>query len=166
MEFSIIGGADGPTSIFMAGKIGGGWLNLSGTVIVALMLLPNIIYSVKFRDMKNQCQNKVMNLMEQIGRYVSIFLMIFNIGIAEFGFSTIGAFLVYVFGNLILVTAYLVTWIFYFKKQTLRRQMILAVIPTCIFLVSGITLMHVFLIISAVIFGIGHIYVTYQGTSD
>lgn len=40
--------------------------------------------------------------------------------------------------------------------------MLLAIIPTGTFLISGITLMHVFLIMSALIFGIGHIYVTYQ----
>lgn len=36
--------------------------------------------------------------------------------------------------------------------------MALAIIPICMFLLSGITLRHVLLVVSAVVFGIGHIY--------
>jgi len=39
-------------------------------------------------------------------------------------------------------------------------MMLLAVIPVCMFILSGVTLGHVLLIISGVIFGIGHISVT------
>ena len=50
MSISVpIGGADGPTSIFLAGKLDMGWLNVFGLVMVILMLIPNIIYAVKFR---------------------------------------------------------------------------------------------------------------------
>ena len=30
MSYSIIGGADGPTSVFIAGQIGCGWFNADG----------------------------------------------------------------------------------------------------------------------------------------
>ena len=43
-SISVIGGSDGPTSIFLAGKIGTNWLNIFGLIIVALLLIPNIIY--------------------------------------------------------------------------------------------------------------------------
>ncbi|MDD3206414.1 MAG: hypothetical protein PHS74_11880 [Lachnospiraceae bacterium] len=45
-SFSVIGGADGPTSVFLAGKIvvpGMGWINIWGLVLVILLLIPNVI---------------------------------------------------------------------------------------------------------------------------
>lgn len=161
MSYSYIGGADGPTSVFVAGKLGASWLNVFGLVMVVLLLVPNIIYAVKFRDAENLCKNKVMNVMEQIGRYGSMFLMVFNIGIAEFGLSSGDALVVYVFGSIMLMIAYWIIWIIFFVKQNMWNRMALAMIPTLLFSLSGCMLRHVLLIVTAIVFGIGHIYVTY-----
>lgn len=162
MDVTIIGGADGPTSIFLAGKVDTAWFNVEGLIFIVLLLAPNLLYAIKFRGAKNACMNRIFHVLEQIGRYASMFLMIFNIGIAEFGFSGPGAWLCYMIGNASMLLAYWVMWFLYFKKQRLWISMALAILPTCIFLVSGITMRHVLLIISAMIFGIGHCFVTYQ----
>jgi len=44
-NISIIGGADGPTSVFVAGKLGMNWLSTFGLILVILLLIPNIICS-------------------------------------------------------------------------------------------------------------------------
>ncbi len=165
MNYSIIGGADGPTSIFLAGKTGPDWINIFGLIFVVLLLIPNIIYAFKFRNQKNKCNNRLMNALEQMGRYSSMFLMVFNIGIAEFGFSSAGAFLLYGCGNVLLMVAYWTVWMLYFYRQDFWKKMALAIIPVCIFVLSGVTLGHILLIISGVAFGIGHIYVTYFSKS-
>ena len=66
MDISIIGGSDGPTSIFLAGKVGFSWINTFGLVMVVLLLIPNIIYGFKFRNVNNQCRNSAMNMLEQV----------------------------------------------------------------------------------------------------
>ncbi|MBH1942141.1 hypothetical protein I5677_14660 [Mobilitalea sibirica] len=162
MSVSVIGGADGPTSIFLTENYGPSWINIFGLVIVILILLPNIMYAFKFRGVENKCKNKVMNIIEQIGRYASMFLMIFNIGLTEFGFSSPEAFVFCFVGNTLLLTAYWIIWMLYFKKITFWKSMALAIIPTIIFLLCGITLGHYWLVLSAIVFGVGHIYVTYQ----
>ncbi len=163
---SIIGGADGPTSIFLAGRIGISWLNIFGLIIVVLLLIPNIIYAVKEKNRENRCTNKFMNILEQIGRYGSMFLMVFNIGLAEFGFLSVEAFIVYLIGNILLIVSYWLIWVLYFRKKTYWKQTALAVIPTGIFLLSGITMLHFLLIIFAVIFGIAHLYVTSKNKAE
>ena len=160
MDISIIGGSDGPTSIFLAGKVGFSWINTFGLIMVVLLLIPNIIYGYKFHDVRNQCRNRVMNILEQIGRYGCMFLMIFNIGILEYSFSSIEMLLLYIVGNVVLMTVYWGIWMLFFHKQDNWKRMVLAVIPTVLFLMSGITLRHVLLVIMALIFGTGHIYVT------
>lgn len=162
MNDNVIGKADGPTSILLADKIGPSWINIFGLIIVILMLLPNIIYAVKYRGIDNKCKSVIMNVIEQIGRYASMFLMIFNIGLAEFGFSSTMAFFIYFLGNIILLTGYWIAWILYFNKKNVWKSMALAIIPTLIFLLSGITLRHYLLVLSALVFGIGHLYVSYQ----
>ena len=92
--------------------------------------------------------------------------MVFNIGLAEFGFSSVGAFIVYMLGNILLMISYWTIWVLYFKKKAYWKQIALALIPTCIFLLSGITMLHFLLIIFAVIFGIGHLYVTNKNRVD
>ncbi len=159
---NLIGGADGPTYILVEDKVGPSWLNIFGLIIVILILLPNIIYAVKFHGIENKCKNYIMNIVEQIGRYSSMFLMIFNIGLVEYGFSSGEAFVIYFVGNSMLLIAYWIIWILFFKNKVLWKSIALAILPTAIFLICGITLRHYLLVISAILFGIGHVYVTYQ----
>ena len=155
---AIIGGADGPTSIFVTS--GTGWLNLFGLIIVVLLLVPNILYAVRHRDAENQCTSRLANLSEQIGRYGCMFLMVFHIGVAELGFPSAEAFLAYLIGNAVLLTAYFACWIVYAKKQSLLTALLLAVLPTLLFLLSGLTMRHWLLVGFAVLFGAAHIYIT------
>lgn len=137
-------------------------INLLGFIIVAIMLIPNIIYGIKFKNLENKCTSKVMNIIEQVGRYGSMALMVLPLFVWEFGFSSVFMMLVYLWGNGVLLLAYLVIWVFYFNKQTKGKAMALAIIPMCIFLLSGVTLYHWTLVVAAAVFGIGHIFVTYQ----
>lgn len=159
-HMSIIGGSDGPTAVFIAGKLGMDWLNVFGLILVILLLIPNIVYAIKFKDQKNLCTNKFMNILEQIGRYACMFLMVFNIGIAEFG--SVEAFLIYSIGNVALLLSYWIIWMLYFHKQSFGKQIALAILPTCLFLLSGITMRYCLLILFGVVFGVGHVYVTYK----
>ena len=159
---SIIGGSDGPTAVFIAGKLEMDWLNVFGLILVILLLMPNIIYAIKVKNQKNLCTNKFMNILEQTGRYACMFLMVFNIGIAELGFGSVAAFLVYGVGNVLLLLSYWVIWILYFHKQSFGKQITLAILPICLFLLSGITMRHCLLILFGLVFGVGHVYVTYK----
>ena len=48
------------------------------------MLIPNIIYGIKNKSVENKYKNNLVNVLEQIGRYVSLMLTIFPIGISGF----------------------------------------------------------------------------------
>lgn len=70
------------------------------------------------------------------------------------------------FCNLLLLLLYLIIWALYFKHTSLNKALILSVAPTLIFLISGVTLKNLLLIISSVIFGISHIFITYKNSKD
>ncbi len=137
-----------------------GWINVFGAVVVVLMLIPNIVYAIKNKDEKNLCTNKVMNLIEQIGRYACIVLMWLPLLVWKFGFQSAFEMLLYLFGNGALLLAYWIVFFRHMRKRSAAKALTLAVLPSCIFLMSGILLRHWLLAGFAVLFAIGHIYVT------
>ena len=126
------------------------------------MLIPNIVYAVKNKDEKNSCTNQFMNAIEQIGRYACIVLMWLPLLVWKFGFPSVFEMILYLFGNGCLLVAYWIAFALYMKKKTPSLALILAVLPACIFLLSGLTLHHWLLAGFAILFGIGHLYVTNQ----
>ena len=162
MSYSIIGGADGPTSIFVAGQIGSGWFNGYGLIFLILLLIPNIVYAVKYKDATNTCTNKWALVMEQIGRYGSMFFMVFTLGSMTQGWASVTEFMVYLLGSMLLMLAYWIVWMLYFVEQRMWKSMVLAIIPTLLFMIGGITMRNAVAMAFAVVFGIGHIYVTYK----
>lgn len=137
-----------------------GWINGIGAGIVAMLLVPNIVYAVRFPGGGSKCENRWMNLLEQFGRYTSMAFMVFPLGVWKFGFPSVAAMLVYLMGNGGLLAAYWIIWAAYFRKQSRKRAIALAILPTCIFLLSGLTLRHWLLVLAGGSFGVGHIYVT------
>ena len=139
-----------------------GWINLFGGALVLLILIPNVVYAIKNKNEQNLCKNKAMNLIEQIGRYACILLMWFPLLVWKFGFASVLEMLVYFIGNGALLAAYWLLFALYFKKRTATRAIALALLPTCMFLLSGILLRHWLLVGFAILVGVGHIYVTYE----
>ena len=137
-----------------------GWINVFGAAIVILMLIPNIIYALKHRDEKNLCDNRFMIILEQVGRYACIILMWLPLLVWKFGFTGIAGMILYLVGNAVMLAAYWIIFAGYMKEKHLRSALFLAILPTCIFLLSGLVLRHWLLVAFAIIFGIGHIYVT------
>jgi len=137
-----------------------GWINAAGGGIVALMLAPNVLYALKRPAGENRCDSRVMNALEQAGRYGSMALMVFPVGVWRFGFPGVGAMLGYLVGNGVLLAAYWGCWAAYWRRESRVLAAALAALPTGIFVLSGLTLGHWLLVLAGGIFGVGHMYVT------
>ncbi len=101
-----------------------------------------------------------MNIIEQIGRYACIVLMWLPLFVWEFGFLSVFEMLLYLVGNGALMTAYWLLFAKYLKRKNKKLALALAVLPACIFLLSGLLLRHWLLVGFSVLFATGHIYVT------
>ena len=137
-----------------------GWINIFGWVLLLLMLAPNVLYALHRDGGKKRRENRWMNGLEQVGRYASMALMVFPVGVRKFGFPNVAAMLGYLLGNSALVAVYWLYWLLYFREATKERARMLAVIPACIFLLSGLMLRHWLLVAAAGVFGVAHISVT------
>lgn len=137
------------------------WFNYYGLAIMAVIMIPNIIYAVKCKDegLQNNC-NKAVVFAEQIGRYGCFVFMIFNIPYTYFNFWFNYAFEVYLSVNGVLCLAYLIFWAIRRNKKGKLKALSLSIIPSCIFLFSGIVLASVPLIIFSVVFAVNHIIIS------
>ena len=142
-----------------------GWINVFGAIIVVLMLVPNVVYALKNRGEENRCTNCWMNLLEQIGRYGCIAFMWFPLLVGKFGFRSVPEMTLYLGGNGALLAVYWFVYARYLRERTRRRALTLAVVPACIFLMSGLLLRHWLLVVFALFFAVGHIYVTTQNVA-
>ena len=139
-----------------------GWFNYYGLTVMAVIMIPNIIYAVKHKNGESTYHNKAVELLEQIGRYGCFAFMIFNIPHTYFNFWFNYALIVYlaVIGSLCL--AYLIFWAICWNRNDKLKAFSLSIIPSCIFLFGGIVLASIPLIFFSVLFAVCHIYISYK----
>lgn len=139
------------------------WLNVFGLVMVAVIMIPNILFAMKCKDgFVNKWNNKFVETVEQIGRFGCFGFMIINIPGTWFGWWSDEAFAVYLVVDALLVTLYCVIWAICFQKSSVFRALALSIIPSVLFLFSGIMSRSILLTIAALLFAPSHIMLSYQ----
>lgn len=139
------------------------WINVYGAIFMVLIMVPNIIYALKCKDgFENKWKNKTVEKIEQIGRFGCFGFMVVNIPGIWFGWWSDEAFVLYLIVNLVLIALYCMIWIICFRKNTIFKALALSIIPSLVFLFSGIMSRSVLLMVSAVLFAPAHILISYK----
>ena len=139
------------------------WINIFGAVFITVIMVPNIIYALKCKDgFENKWNNRGVEIIEQIGRFGCFGFMIINIPGTWFGWWSDEAFAVYLIVNSVLIITYCVIWIICFRKNTIFRALALSVIPSVIFIFSGVMSRSILLIVASLIFAPTHILISYK----
>lgn len=139
------------------------WINIFGVIFIVIIMIPNIIYALKIKDgFENKWNNKLVEIIEQIGRFGCFGFMIVNIPGTWFGWWSDEAFVIYLIVNIILIALYCAIWFFCFRRDTVFKAVSLSVIPSVIFLFSGIMSRSILLIIVSVLFAPAHILISYK----
>ena len=137
------------------------WFNYYGLVFMVIIMIPNIIYAIKHKSVVvSKYTNKFVEILEQVSRYACFALMIFNVPYTWLGFYFLYAGIVYIIVNSILVISYCLSWVILWKKSGIAKNLLLSVIPSVVFLFSGIMIASFPLIVFAVIFAVTHIFVS------
>lgn len=141
------------------------WFNVYGLIIVIIIMIPNIVFFIKCKNgFENFWHNKLVETLEQIGRFSCFVLMFINFPKTSFGWPSNQIFTLYLIGNAVLVMLYCLIWIICFKTSSVFKSLALSIIPSVIFLFSGITTRSILLILAALIFGPNHIILSYKNT--
>ncbi|MGN0783546.1 MAG: hypothetical protein ACI4M0_04310 [Christensenellales bacterium] len=140
-----------------------GWFNVFGLIFIVVIMIPNVVFAIKRKDgFENKWDNKFVEFTEQAGRFGCFGFMIFNIPGTWFGWWSDEAFALYLIVDGILVMLYCAIWIICFKKNSVFRALALSVIPSALFLFSGIISRSVLLTVASVLFAPSHIAISYR----
>lgn len=139
------------------------WFNPFGLVFITIIMIPNIVFAIRRKDgFTNNYRNKTVELVEQIGRYGCFGFMIFNFPGTWFGWASNEAFALYLILDALLVALYCILWIVCWKKNGMFKALALSLIPSVVFLISGIISRSILLTVAALLFAPAHIFISYQ----
>lgn len=138
-------------------------LNIFGLIMIAVIMIPNIIFAIRYREgFENKWNNKIVAVAEQIGRFGCFAFMIVNIPGTWFGWWSDETFAIYLIVDTILVILYCTIWIICFKNNSIFRALALSIIPSVLFLFSGIMSQSILLIVASILFAPSHILLSYK----
>ena len=136
-------------------------INVFGLAFMAVILAPNLVFALRCREgFAHPRTNRVLELLEQIGRFGCFAFMI--LPGPGFGFSSDEALALYLIVDALLALAYCVIWIVCFRRPGKFRALSLSILPSILFLFSGVMSHSILLTLSSLVFAPCHIAISYQ----
>ena len=143
------------------------WFNPFGLVFITIIMIPNVVFAIRCKDgFANNYRNKTVELVEQIGRFGCFGFMIFNVPGTWFGWASNESFALCLILDALLVALYCIFWIVCWKKNGVFKALALSILPSAVFLISGITSRSILLILAALLFAPSHILISYQNAKN
>ena len=100
------------------------YFNIYGLIFVIIILFPNIIFAYSCKDgFENHYENKLVEIMEQIGRFGCFISMFLVIPFLNKGFWFKSGKIIYVALGIVLVTLYCIGWIIFWKEDSIRKSL-------------------------------------------
>ncbi len=133
------------------------WINWINMAAVVWLVLINVIVARKGLSDSYNNKHSIVNILEQIGRYGCMVLMILPVFTSgwEFGFGSVVEMLIWISLTILLLAIYSFFWV---KKANGNVFVFygLALVPTVLFLLNGIILRHPALVVASLVFGVFH----------
>lgn len=138
------------------------YVNFCGLVFVVIILIPNIVFAMTCKyGFENRYQNKLVETLEQIGRFGCFFSMFIMIPYMNKGYWFRQGKAIYLILGFLLVSLYCLGWIVFWRENSIRKSLYLSIIPALLFLESGVVSGNLLLLIFAVVFAPCHILISY-----
>ncbi|MCM1101079.1 MAG: hypothetical protein NC398_06815 [Acetatifactor muris] len=133
------------------------WINWINMAVIACLIAINLIAVKKGISENFRSKYPAINILEQIGRYGSMALMIFPVFVKgwKFGFLSVPEMLIWACVSGLSLVIYGLLWI---KRSSGGAGILygLAIVPAVLFLLNGILLRHFALVVVSLIFGVFH----------
>ena len=141
------------------------YFNIYGLIFVIIILFPNIIFAYFCKDgFENHYENKLVEIMEQIGRFGCFISMFLVIPFLNKGFWFKSGKIIYVAWGSVLVTLYCIGWIIFWKEDSIKKSLYLSIVPSLLFIESGIISGNFQLLVFAIIVAPCHILISYMNS--
>ena len=132
-----------------------GWINAVNAVFVIVLIAVSVIGQKKSGVPAMESRQKLLNILEQLGRYASMLLMILPLLPGwEFGFSSEVAMVAWMVLPVLLLISYALLWTQAKKGGAVLYG--LAILPALLLFCCGLLLRHWALVGAAAVFGVSH----------
>ena len=132
-------------------------ISIYGIIAVFVLLLPGIVSARGGSRGSYPYPKTHLAVFSRIGSFGSIFFMIFGIPGTYLGPWFPFAAELYLILSALLLLAYIAAWLLTAERDTLGRAIALSVLPSAVYLSSGILLLSLPLIVSATLYAAGYI---------
>ena len=135
-------------------------VNIYGLINAAALAAPHIIYVKTHTYDKSKFTNRAMVYIDRIGRFSSLFLMAFNLGILEQGFTEPQDLMrrFWLITSVSMTLIYLLLWLFFFKTGSKGAALAIVLVSAFIIIFSGILQVKTLLVTAGIVYLIGELY--------
>ena len=139
-------------------------VNIYGLIFATLLVIPHVVYAKSHSYNVNSFSNRAMVYIDRVGRFFSVFLMAFNIGVLEQGFTEPKALMerFWLITSAICVLIYALLWLLFFKKESKGVALAIILISAFVVMFSGILQVKTLLLTAGVVYLIGELYMFSQ----
>lgn len=140
-------------------------INYYGIIFVLLLLAPNIVFAATHKDgFENLFHNRLVETLEQIGRFGYFAFMFISPRSVCRGFVSDTAKTAYIVVSSVLVAMYILGWLIFWKEDSIRKSLVLSILPSLLFIESGILTRNFVLTGLSVVFAPCHIIISYMNS--
>lgn len=143
------------------------WINWINVLTVACLILINVVAYRKGISEDFSSKHSIVNVLEQIGRYGCMALMVLPVLTRgwEFSFASVTEMVAWISVTVVLLVIYGFLWA---KKAHGGANVLyaLAAVPAVLFLLNGILLRHPALVALSLVFGIFHLVIVKENIRD
>ena len=132
-----------------------GWFSVFHILMITALLIPNGIYMLQNKQAKNKCTSRCMNVLEQVGRYGCMLLMILSVE----GGTSDGLLAVYEAGSLMCLLLYVLLWRHLLKNKAVYA----AFVPIAVLAVLFALLSPVIVVLAVGLTGIVYVMMRASG---
>ena len=126
-----------------------GWFSVFHLLMIAALLIPNGIYMLQNKQAKNKCTSRCMNVLEQIGIYGCMLLMILSVE----GGTSDDLLAIYEVGSLMCLLLYVLLW-----RHLLKTKVVYAAfVPIAVLAVLFALLSPVLVVLAVGLTGIVYV---------
>lgn len=135
-------------------------VNIYGLAFAALLVLPHVLYHRSHTVDKTLFTNHSMVYIDRIGRYGSVFLMAFNVGVLEGGFTEPKELMerFWLISTAVLTLLYLLLWYWFLKTERRLFANLIIAVSSIIIIFSGILQVKTLLLTAGIVYLIGELY--------
>ncbi len=136
-------------------------VNWYGLALAVVLALPHIVCRKNNPFSESGCSNRAMLTLDRMGRFGSLFLLSFHLGVLEKGFTQPKELMqqFWMIATAVLAAAYLLLRVVFSKREKKQIAILIVASSAAVVILSGILQVNTLLLTAGIVYLIGELYI-------